>query len=161
MNNTSNTYECMFLLDTNKVSGDVQAAAKQLHALLEKNKAEVLASRPWDERRLSYPIKGQKKGLFYLTYFRSTGNNLVEIERDISLTEMILRTLILKIEPKLVETMLALARDEHAMALTTAHDEPAEGEKKDGVPAPAAAAAAAPEAEEEPRRRPPRRKAEV
>ena len=41
-----NVYECMFLLDTNKVAGDVPAAAKQLHGILEKNQAEVLASRP-------------------------------------------------------------------------------------------------------------------
>ena len=30
----SSVYECMFLLDTNKVSGDVPGAAKQLHAVL-------------------------------------------------------------------------------------------------------------------------------
>ena len=59
-----NTYECMFLLDTNKVSGDVPAAQQQIHQLLERNQAEILASRPWDERRLAYPIKGQKKGLY-------------------------------------------------------------------------------------------------
>src|SRR6516165_6420498 len=67
----ANVYECMFLLDTNKVAGDVPAAAKQLHAILERNQAEVLASRPWDERRLAYPINGHKKGLYYLTYFRT------------------------------------------------------------------------------------------
>src|SRR5207248_8132645 len=66
-----NTYECMFLLDTNKVSGDVPAAQQQIHQLLERNQVEILASRPWDERRLAYPIKGQKKGLYYLTYFAS------------------------------------------------------------------------------------------
>ena len=68
-------YECMFLLDTNKVAGDVPGAAKQLHTILEKNNAEILASRPWDERRLAYPIRENnvvhKKGLFYLTYFRA------------------------------------------------------------------------------------------
>src|SRR6188472_1927072 len=100
-------YECMFLLDTNKVAGDVPGAAKQLHAILEKNSAEVLASRPWDERRLAYPVKGHKKGLYYLTYFRSEGKSLVPIEHDIALNEMILRSQILKIDPKLVETMLA------------------------------------------------------
>lgn len=115
-----NTYECMFLLDTNKVSGDVPAAAQQLQTLLERNHVEILASRPWDERRLMYPIKGQKKGLYYLTYFASEGKNLVGIERDVALNEMILRSLVIKIEPKLVETMLALARDEHALALSVA-----------------------------------------
>jgi small subunit ribosomal protein S6 len=113
----ANTYECMFLLDPNKVSGDIPAAAQQLHTVLERHHAEVLASRQWDERRLAYPIKGHKKGLYYLTYFRTEGKNLVEIERDFGLSELILRTLTLKVDPKLVDTMLALARDEHALAL--------------------------------------------
>lgn len=122
----ANTYECMFLLDTNKVSGDVPAAAKQLHAILEKNHAEVLASRPWDERRLTYPIKGHKKGLFYLTYFRTEGKNLTTIQHDSALNEMILRMIVLHIDPKLVETMLTLARDEHALALQVVSEDGAE-----------------------------------
>ncbi len=120
----ANVYECMFLLDTNKVSGDVQAAAKQLHAVLEKNQAEVLASRPWDERRLAYPIKKHKKGLYYLTYFRTEGKNLQPLEHDVALSELILRSIVIKIDPKLVDTMLALARDEHAFALQTVQHEP-------------------------------------
>jgi small subunit ribosomal protein S6 len=114
----------MFLLDANKVAGDLQAAAKQLETTLEKHKAEVLASRPWgDDRRLSYPIKGHKKGVYYLTYFRTEGKNLVEIERDLALNETVIRSLTLKIDPKLVDTMLTVARDEHAMALKSGHDD--------------------------------------
>jgi small subunit ribosomal protein S6 len=118
----------MFLLDTNKVSGDVAAAAKQLHNLLEKNHAEVLASRPWDERRLAYPIKNHKKGLYYLTYFRTDGKNLINLERDIALAELILRHLILYIDPKMVDNMLAVARDEHALALQVIHEDLVDGE---------------------------------
>jgi small subunit ribosomal protein S6 len=130
-----NTYECMVLLDTNKVSGDMPAAVQQLHTILEKNQAEVLASRPWEERRLAYPVKGQKKGLYYLTYFRSEGKSLVNIERDVSLTELILRSLVIRIDPKLVDTMLTLARDEHAaVALHAAHEE-GEGGAEGGTPA--------------------------
>src|SRR6516225_1138470 len=113
----ANVYECMFLLDTNKVAGDVPAAAKQLHGILERHNAEILASRPWDERRLAYPIGSHKKGLFYLTYFRADGTKVREIEQDIALSEIIVRSLVLRIDPKLVDTMLALARDEHALAL--------------------------------------------
>jgi small subunit ribosomal protein S6 len=114
----------MFLLDTNKVAGDVPAAAKQLHGILERHNAEILASRPWDERRLAYPIGSHKKGLFYLTYFRADGTKVREIEQDIALSEIIVRSLVLKIDPKLVDTMLALARDEHALALHNVADEP-------------------------------------
>ena len=77
----ANVYECMFLLDTNKVAGDVATATKQIHGILERNHAEVLVSRPWDERRLAYPINGHKKGLYYLTYFRTEAGNLINIER--------------------------------------------------------------------------------
>ena len=120
-----NVYECLFLLDTNKVAGDISAADQQLRTLLCRHHAEVLVSRPWDERRLAYPIKNHKKGLYYLTYFSTEGNNIVNIEHDCALNEMIIRQLILRIEPKLVETMLAVARDEHAPALHAIHEEPA------------------------------------
>ena len=85
-----NTYECMFLLDPNRVSSDVQAAAQQLHAVFERHQAELLASRQWDERRLAYPVKGHKKGLYYLTYFRTEGKNVVNIEHDLALNEKIM-----------------------------------------------------------------------
>jgi small subunit ribosomal protein S6 len=123
----ANVYECMFLLDTNKVAGDQAAAAKQLHGILERHSAEVLASRPWEERRLAYPIKGHKKGLYYLTYFRTEGQNLTPMERDFQLNEMILRALVLHVDPKLVSTMLEVARDERqGVALQTVNEPPAD-----------------------------------
>ena len=120
----ANVYECMFLLDTNKVAGDVNAASQQLHGILERNRAEVLASRPWDERRLAYPIRNHKKGLYYLTYFRTEGTNIVGIERDCALNEMILRMMVLHVDPKLVDAMLAMGRDVHAVALQTVNEPP-------------------------------------
>jgi small subunit ribosomal protein S6 len=132
-----NVYECMFLLDTNKVAGDVPTAAKQLHTILERNQAEVLASRPWDERRLAYPINGHKKGLYYLTYFRTEGKNVATIEHDCALNEAILRALILKVDPKHVDIMLQMARDEHALVVLPTVTEPPDddglgGEPRDG-----------------------------
>jgi len=122
----ANVYECMFLLDTAKVGGDAGAADKQLRTILERNKAEVLVSRPWDERRLSFPIKKQKKGLYYLTYFSAEGKSLTGIRHDCALNEMILRQLILRIDPKLVDTMLAVAKGEHAVALHNIQEEATE-----------------------------------
>jgi small subunit ribosomal protein S6 len=119
---SANVYECMFLLDSNKIAGDVHAAQAQLHSMLEKHSAEILASRPWDERRLAYPVSGHKKGLYYLTYFKIEGKKLLDIEQDVALNETILRSMVLRIEPKLVDTMLAIARDEHATALPSGTD---------------------------------------
>jgi small subunit ribosomal protein S6 len=125
-----NVYECMFILDTTKVAGDVPAAEKQLTGILEKHNAQLLANRPWDERRFAYPIGNQKKGLYYLTYFRTAGKNLVGIEQDCALNEMILRMMILKIDPKWVDPLLALARGEQGAALHNVSQEPMD----DGIP---------------------------
>jgi small subunit ribosomal protein S6 len=113
----ANVYECMFILDSSKVAGNLETAEKQLRTILEKNNAEVLVARLWDERKFTYPINRQKKGIYFLTYFSSEGKNLVPIEHDCALNEIILRQLVLKIHPKLVETMLSLAKGEHAVAL--------------------------------------------
>jgi small subunit ribosomal protein S6 len=123
----ANVYECLFLLDSAKVAGDVASADKVLRGILEKNQVEVLVSRPWDERRLTYPIKNQKKGLYYLTYFSSEGKNLRGIESDCSLNEMILRMMVIKIHPKLVDTMLTVAKGEHAVALQNYQEQPDSG----------------------------------
>src|SRR5260370_15714824 len=107
----ANVYECMFLLDTNKIAGDVAAAAQQLRTILERNQAEILASRPWDERRLAYPIGGHKKGLYYLTYFRMDGKKLLNFELDVALNETILRLLVFRIDPNHVGAFLAISLD--------------------------------------------------
>ena len=132
----ANVYECMFLLDTSKVAGDVGAADRSIRGILERHNAEVLVSRPWDERRLSYPIGSQKKGLYYLTYFSAEGKSMVGIERDCQLNELIMRQLVLRIDPKMVETMLAIAKGEHATAL---HNMQEEGGEEGGAAQPAGA----------------------
>jgi small subunit ribosomal protein S6 len=126
----ANVYECMFLLDAGKVAGDQGATVKQIHAILEKNHAEVLASRPWAEQKLAYPIKksntSHKKGLYYLTAFRTEGTNLVNIEHDLALNETVIRSLVLRVETKLVEHVLRVAQDERALALITVNEPPPE-----------------------------------
>lgn len=109
----ANVYECLFLLNTSRVAGDVANAEKQLHTLLEKHHCEILVSRPWDERRLSYPIKHQKKALYFLVYFRTETKNLMELGHDLRLNEMILRHMVQRIPTKLVDTMIAAAKGEH------------------------------------------------
>lgn len=123
----ANVYEFMVLFDSNKYAADPDKLVKQVHAMLEKHHCTILASRPWDERRLAYPIRHHKKGMYYLIYFQADGKVLDELQADIRLNEAIIRSLILKINPKLVDQMLAMARDEQALALQAPGlaDEPA------------------------------------
>ena len=101
-----NTYEGMFLLDSTKVAVSWDESVKQVHDILAKHQSEIVASRQWDERRLAYPVEGHKKGTYLLTYFKTDGNKLREIVADCHLSDLILRELILKVHPKLVDHLV-------------------------------------------------------
>ncbi len=108
-----NVYEGMFLLDSGKTSGDWNNATKLVHGILERHQAEIIATRPWDERRFAYPIKGHKKGMYLLTYFRAEGPSISKIDNDCRINETVLRQLVLKVEPKLVDQLVAQAMAPH------------------------------------------------
>jgi small subunit ribosomal protein S6 len=101
-----NTYEGMFLLDSTKVAVSWDESVKHVHDILSKHQSEIVASRQWDERRLAYPVAGHKKGTYLLTYFKADGAQLKEIVADCHLSDVILRELILKVHPKLIEHLV-------------------------------------------------------
>ena len=104
-----NTYEGMFLLDSSKVAVSWDAAVQNVHDILAKHNSEIVASRQWDERRLAYSVDGHKKGTYLLTYFRADGSNMKEISADCRLNDVILRELILKVHPKLIDHLVTQA----------------------------------------------------
>jgi small subunit ribosomal protein S6 len=104
-------YEGMFILDASKYSRDPAGMAQQVVDLIQQHGGTVLASRLWDERKLAYPIKGHKKGVYWLTYFRMPSGNLVALERQCEITDDILRKLVLKVEPRIADALV-----QHALA---------------------------------------------
>jgi small subunit ribosomal protein S6 len=85
--------------------------------MIEKLGGEMLVSRLWEERRLAYPIKGQRKGTYWLTYFRIDSLKLVDLRRQCQITDNILRVLFLKVEPRIVDALVEHARS--APVITT------------------------------------------
>ncbi|MHC4401950.1 MAG: 30S ribosomal protein S6, partial [Planctomycetota bacterium] len=63
-------YEGMFLLDSGRYSRDPAAVSGQIPSMIQEAGGELLVSRLWEERRLAYPIRGNRKGTYWLTYFR-------------------------------------------------------------------------------------------
>ncbi len=88
-----NTYEALFLFPQS-ASADLQSALDHIVEIMNRNKADVLALRKWDERRLAYDIKGNKRGVYFLAYFKADARNLTGIDRDCRLSERLLRSLV-------------------------------------------------------------------
>lgn len=86
-------YEAMFLLPA---SADVEGALNLVRSTVERHGGEILVLKKWDERRLAYEIKKQKRGLYVLCYYRGPGASVSAIERDVTLNVEFLRVLITK-----------------------------------------------------------------
>ena len=99
----------MFILDSNRYGRDPETVSGQIPAMIEKLGGEMLVSRLWEERRLAYPIKGQRKGTYWLTYFRLDSSRLGDLRRQCQITEDILRVLFLKVDPRIVDALVAHA----------------------------------------------------
>lgn len=107
----ANVYEGMFILDSNRFARDPEGVSGQIPKIIQEAGGEVLVSRLWEERRLAYPIKGHRKGTYWLTYFRLEGTALAGVRQRFQLSDTILRTLFVKVDPRIVDTLV-----QHALA---------------------------------------------
>lgn len=105
-----NVYECMFILDSNRYAKDPGKLSGQVNELIEKANGEVLVSRLWVEQKLAFPVNGHRKGTYWLTYFRIDGDEITGLNRACRINDNILRHLVLKVDPRLVDTLVAHAR---------------------------------------------------
>ena len=103
-------YEGMFLLDSNRYGRDPEGVAGQIPKMIQEAGGTMLVSRMWEERRLAYPIQGRRKGTYWLTYFRVDGMKLGSVRRKCQLSDSILRVLFLKVDPRIVDTLVAHAQ---------------------------------------------------
>lgn len=100
------TYEAMFLFPP-AVSANLQSAVDHINEILSRADAEIISLRKWDERRLAYEIRGNKRGVYFLVYFRVATDKMAQIERDCNLSEQLLRSMIIRADHVTPEQMQA------------------------------------------------------
>jgi small subunit ribosomal protein S6 len=106
----TNVYEAMVIFDSNRFARDRSAMPAELEKSIKSGGGEVLVSRLWEERRLAYPIAGQRRGTYWLYYFRGPSGMLTALNREWEIHDGILRHLVLKIHPHIVDAVLEHAR---------------------------------------------------
>lgn len=99
-----NQYEAMFLFDPT-FGNNAEDCETEIRRLMDRADAEILFCKKWDERRLAYRIKGRKRGVYMLVYFKAPTSNITPMERDAQLSEHILRLLVLRAEGVTMEMM--------------------------------------------------------
>lgn len=123
-----NTYETLLILDSNHYARDPGGVSKQVSDILTQAGGEVHVNRLWMEQKLAYPIDKHQKGTYWLAYYEIEGVKIPEIDRALQLAEPVIRHLTIKLEPRLVEPILANARGESIKMSTPAEASAAEEE---------------------------------
>ncbi|REJ74969.1 MAG: 30S ribosomal protein S6 [Planctomycetota bacterium] len=88
-------YECMFVLDSGRYAQNPSGTEANVKELLDRCNADVLASAPWQDGKLPYPIQGKKKGLHYLVYMKMDGSQVAELDRICKLNDLVLRHMVI------------------------------------------------------------------
>ena len=96
MDNSKRLYEAMFLVDTAKAASDWDGTMGAIQTVLDRAGAEVVSMRKWDERKLAYDVNKATRGTYVLAYFKGEPGKIVGIERDVVLSEDIMRVLVLR-----------------------------------------------------------------
>ncbi len=116
-------YEGMFLLDSGRFATDVKGSADQILAMIEKSGGSIVAHRPWQDGRLAYAIKGHRKGLHYLVYFKMPGSGVKDLKRACSLNDLVLRHVLVNHPQVLFDAMVqAISGEWHPEAAAHAEE---------------------------------------
>ncbi len=89
------TYEAMFLMGPGAAT-DADGAIATCRGIIERHEGQILVIKRWDERKLAYEMRGNKRGTYIIAYFTAPGTAVSAIERDVNLSEDVLRVIVLK-----------------------------------------------------------------
>jgi small subunit ribosomal protein S6 len=89
-------YEGLFLIDSALAAADWDQVLEMLKKFLNRAGAEIVSMKKWDDRKLAYDIRGKSRGTYILIYFHCDPSRIQGIERDVNLSEQVMRAMILR-----------------------------------------------------------------
>ncbi len=93
-------YETMFILKPTLTEEETQTQIEAVKATIEKNGGEIVAVDDMGTRQLAYEIEKNKRGYYYVIYFKGQPSGIAEIERNYRINENMMRFIFIKYETK-------------------------------------------------------------
>ena len=88
----------MFLLDSAEAQKDFEELRGRVDKVLDRYGAKVILGGLWDDRKLAYSVKKQRRGAYYLAYVNCPPQAMKTIREDLAFVEGLYRFLILQME---------------------------------------------------------------
>lgn len=91
-------YELVLVLNPQIPDENVGAITERVGQWIAASGGELVSTNPWGRRRLAYPIRDQREGNYIVTQVRLNPRATAELERNLSISEDVLRHLLVKQE---------------------------------------------------------------
>lgn len=98
-------YETMFILKPTLVEEEIKSRIDFFKEVITKNGGEIETCLDMGMRNLAYEIKKNKRGYYFVIYFKAQASLILELERNYRINEEILRFIVLKYESKKEQNM--------------------------------------------------------
>ncbi len=98
-----NLYETVIVTSAKLGEEGNAELVEKFKSLIERHGGTVQSVDDWGKRRFAYPIQKQTEGFYTLIYFEGDPEFTAELDRRYQITDGILRTLIVKRDPRHLE----------------------------------------------------------
>lgn len=120
-------YETLFVVHPEK-GPRVKEFVEKFSKIIEGQDGSVLQVDEWGLRDLAYRIGKQGKGIYILVRYRSTGRGVEELERNLKLTDGILRYLTVRAHEESPAASPAVSKTHTEEQNQPLHEEPAKAD---------------------------------
>jgi small subunit ribosomal protein S6 len=113
------SYEMLYILRPDMIEEQVKQQVTRYNEFLAKYEIKNLTTKIWGKRRLSYPIQRFQDGIYVQLNYEADGTQVAPLEREMRLSEEVIRFLTVRLEekkPEKVETE-AVPTEEAAVAV--------------------------------------------
>jgi small subunit ribosomal protein S6 len=93
-------YETMFIIKPTLSDEEITNQIDTVKSNIEKNGGEIVSVDDMGVKSLAYEIQRNKRGYYYVIYFKAPSESIIELERTYRINENILRFIFIKYENK-------------------------------------------------------------
>ena len=119
MEKVINSYETLFIVDPTIGDDAVKAAVEKFTALIAAN-GTISEVNEWGKRRLKYPINDINEGYYVVVTFKSEPEFPAELERLFNINDAIMRSIVIRLDEKVLAKAAAAAAAKEAAAAAAA-----------------------------------------
>ncbi len=109
-------YELGIVLSPEASEEQTKAILDRVSQVVQTNGGQVVKVNTWGRRRLAYSIERHRDGLYFFLDLSLTPQSVLEVDRNLKVTEEVIRHLIVKRDPKAI----AMQRAREAQAAVAA-----------------------------------------